>query len=102
MKLKITCREIDDNVLSMTSTSSPITTRPPHPILIARLIDDNVMKPLTMLANRCQCYENDDNVMTYETDDNAMKPQITYCEIDDNVLSMASTSSFHHKPPTPV
>ena len=36
---------------------------PPHPILITRLIDDNVMKPMTMLWKRWQCYENDDNVM---------------------------------------
>ena len=47
---------------------------------------------LQMLSSRWQCSENDDNVA---------KPKIAYREIDDNVLSMTSTSSFHHNPPPP-
>ena len=53
------------------------------------------MKPLTMSASRCQCYENDDNVMTYETDDNAMKPKITHREVQTNV------NMPHPTPPQP-
>ena len=81
MKPKITCREIDDNVLSMTSTSSFHHNLPPPP-----------PPHFNHMTNRSQCYE---------TDDNDMKPKITCREIDDNVLSMTSTSSFHH-PPHPI
>ena len=84
--------EIDDNVRSMTSTSSfhhnpPLP--PPHFNHTTNRwqryeTDDNVGKPMTMLWKRWQCYE---------TDDNALKPKITYREVQTNV-SMPHPTSF--------
>ena len=70
-----TCGETDDNFEKWNIPPSPR----PHPVWITRPIDDNVMKPMTMLWNQWQCRDTDDNVMTPmttcgETDDNVMKP----------------------------